>query len=262
MTNSTRTFPSAVPPSPRQHRGHLRVKRVLLWGVVSAVAVAGVLALLTFTYFWRSPNYYDAPAIAGEVEDRIVGQPEYAEDHESPFFFRAGNAVVFGAEHTKDPNDPQIELITSSGTSLTRPSRWSGPAVFSRPGSMDPVQKYGDLGTCWAWKEARRGRRHLQHAGGGAVAALAERHPKERVAVDLVLGPTSAKTQPQTRSPRGVRRGVSCPRRISFGRRSDRRPGRRRPDLGPRLPRRPGLARCLRRVRAARLPPRRVRQLE
>src|SRR5262245_36132993 len=87
------------------------VKKVLRWGVVCTVAVAGVLALLTFTYFWRSPAYYDAPTIAGEIEDRIIGQAEYSEDHDSPFFFRAGNVVVFGAEHTKDPNDPQIVLI-------------------------------------------------------------------------------------------------------------------------------------------------------
>ena len=45
MTNSTTTLPSAGFPSPRQHRGPLMVKKVLLWGVVSAVAVAGVLAL-------------------------------------------------------------------------------------------------------------------------------------------------------------------------------------------------------------------------
>ena len=167
------------------------VKKVLLWGVVSAVAVAGVLALLTFTYFWRSPNYYDAPAIAGEVEDRIVGQAEYSEGHDSPFFFRAGNVVVFGAEHTKDPNDPQIALIDKLWDQLDPTvALVEGRLGFLAPGLMDPVETYGEPGHVLGLaKEHNADAFTWEMPEEELVAALAERHPKERVALFMVLRP-------------------------------------------------------------------------
>jgi hypothetical protein len=191
MTNSTTTLPSAGFPSPQQRRGSLLVKKVLLWGVVSAVAVAGVLALLTFTYLWRSPNYYDAPAIAGEVEDRIVGQAEYSEDHDSPFTFRAGNVVVFGAEHMRDPNDPQIALIDKLWDQLDPTvALVEGRLGFLAPGFMDPVEKYGESGHVLGLAKKHDADAYTwEMPEEELVAALAERHPKERVALFMVLRP-------------------------------------------------------------------------
>lgn len=173
-------------------RTRLIVKKVMVRGVLSAVAVAGVLALLTFAYFWRSPAYYDGPAVlSGGVEDRVVGQSEYSDDHDRPFYFRAGNVVVFGAEHTKNPDDPQIALIDELWDQIDPTvALVEGRLGFLAPGFMDPVERYGESGHVLALaKEHDADAYTWEMAEEELVAALAERHPRERVGLFMVLRP-------------------------------------------------------------------------
>ncbi len=122
-------------------------KKIVLWLVGSTVAVAGVLTLLTFTYFWRSPGCYPDPAAAPGIEDRIVGQAEYSDDHRNPYVFRSGDVVVFGAAHTRDPADPQIGAIDRAWAELDPTvALVEGRLGFLAPGFMDPVEHYGESG--------------------------------------------------------------------------------------------------------------------
>ena len=167
------------------------VKKIALWFVGSAVAVAGVLALLTFAYFWRSPGFYPDPAAAPGIEDRIAGQAGYSDDHRNPYVFRSGDVVVFGAAHTRDPADPQIAAIDRAWEEL-RPTvaLVEGRLGFLAPGFMDPVEHYGESGhvvarakdddcDVYSWDMPEE----------DLIAALAGVQPAERVALFMVLRP-------------------------------------------------------------------------
>jgi hypothetical protein len=102
---------------------------------------------------WKSPPYYTGyPPI--ELPVPILTMEDYSkrsETHPRPYIVEAANntgaVLLFGAEHTSDPNDPQIPQIKS---------RWKEfkptvALVESRLGflfrwTMDPLRRYGEAG--------------------------------------------------------------------------------------------------------------------
>lgn len=99
---------------------------------------------------WRSPEYYEG---YGEIELHrpILTMEEYgqrAPTHERPYRYTVSeNVHVFGAEHTKDPRDAQIDAITADW----RGFRPTVALVESRLGFLfrwtsDPVEKFGESG--------------------------------------------------------------------------------------------------------------------
>jgi hypothetical protein len=107
--------------------------KIALWITATAVGIVTLLALLTFAYFWRSPDYVQAAAAAAS-ESKIIAQSEYSDNHPNPYIYRSGAVVVFGAEHTKDPNDPQIVRIDQQWRDL----RPSAALVEGRLGFLAP----------------------------------------------------------------------------------------------------------------------------
>lgn len=167
-------------------------KKLLLWLIVAVVSVAGVLALLTFTYFWRSPGYFPDPdAAPANVEERLAPQSGYAEGHPNPYYFRAGDVVMFGAEHTKDPDDPQIDQIDELWDELDPTvALVEGRLGFLAPGFMDPVENYGESGHVLGLAKDNDADAYTwEMPEEDMVDALAEEHPKERVALFMVLRP-------------------------------------------------------------------------
>lgn len=164
--------------------------KIALWITATAIGIVTLLALLTFAYFWRSPDYFQATAAAAS-ESKIIAQSEYSDNHPNPYIYRSGAVVVFGAEHTKDPNDPQIVRIDQQWRDL-RPTAAlvEGRLGFLAPRLMDPVKKYGESGHVFDLATRDGIKTYTWEMPQDQLTlALAERHSKERVATFLVLRP-------------------------------------------------------------------------
>jgi hypothetical protein len=162
-----------------------------------AILVFAVLLVLASTLFWRSPDYYTdydsielaAPLLTSEEYDALV------DTHPRPYIVEIesqdGASLLYGSEHTQDPDDPQIADIRS---------RWNAfqPTValvesrlgFFVQGFQNPVKEYGEMG--WAFSLARKDnvpvytwevpREHeIQYA--------LEKYPREQVALFYILRP-------------------------------------------------------------------------
>lgn len=164
------------------------------------IALLAISALLAFisTLFWRSPDYYTD---YGSMELAVplltsAENGELVDTHSRPYIVEfetpAGGALLlYGSEHTQDPNDPQIADIQS---------RWNEfhPTValvesrlgFFIEGFQNPVVEYGEMG--WFFSLARKGKvptytweapREIE------IQYVLENFPKERVALFYILRP-------------------------------------------------------------------------
>jgi len=125
------------------------------------IAVALLLAIVS-TQFWRSPDYYKNYGSI-ELASPILTDEEYSalvDTHPRPYIVEieaqeGGALLLYGSEHTQNPNDPQIADIQT---------RWKNfqPTValvesrlgFFIQGLQNPVEEYGEMG--WAFSLARK----------------------------------------------------------------------------------------------------------
>lgn len=171
------------------------MRRVLLWAVVSLLVAASTLALLTFTYFWRSPAYYPQPPATSLAEARIIPRSQYSEEHRRPYTYRHGNVVVFGAEHKPASVDRQLRQIDEMWREL-RPTvaLVEGRLGFLAPGFMDPVEHYGESGHVYALAKKDDVQAYTwEQPLDEHIAYLARVHAKDRVALFMVLRPYFSK---------------------------------------------------------------------
>lgn len=150
------------------------------------------------TLFWRSPAYYAADESA-DFSASILTSEEYdrlIDSHPRPYVLEyksnnAGAVVLYGSEHTKDPNDPQIADIQE---------RWNefeptvllieGRLGFFIEGLHDPVRQYGEMG--WAFSLAREDDVQTytwEMPREQEIRYVLEEYPKERVALFYILRP-------------------------------------------------------------------------
>ncbi len=118
--------------------------KIMLWCIASVVVICGIL----FVIAWRSPGYY---ILSGPpAPDSITPFREYDQisGHKRPYVFSTpGKFIVFGATHTRDPKDPQIQMIEREWQ-LLKPgiALVEGRLGFLIPVIMDPVKKLGEGG--------------------------------------------------------------------------------------------------------------------
>ena len=172
-----------------RRRGRM-LRRIAIWSVVTVVALAALLTTLTFTFFWRSPpDYLDVQPAPGE--SRIIPKRDYRLGHPNPYVYQVGNVLVFGSEHSQDPDHPQFAEIDR---------RWrefkptvalvEGRLGFLFPGLMDPVREYGEMGRVNALAKAGGVPTYTWELPWERIATdLAARYPPERVALYFVLRP-------------------------------------------------------------------------
>jgi hypothetical protein len=105
-----------------------------------AVLIMGTIFLVA----WRSPKYY----VAGMSEQAdIIPFSTYTADHPKPYVIARKDFVVFGAEHTKDPNHPQLLLLKKHWDKLQPTVALVESRLgFLLPGFMDPVKTLGEGG--------------------------------------------------------------------------------------------------------------------
>jgi hypothetical protein len=108
------------------------------------------LLLISCGPVWRSPDYFTAYETI-TLKEPILTSEEYtarAASHERPYIVRINDSVLlFGAEHTNDPRNPQIDSIRSLWNSFSP----TVALVESRLGFLfrwttDPVERYGESG--------------------------------------------------------------------------------------------------------------------
>jgi hypothetical protein len=139
------------------------VKRRLL------LAVLAILLLMAWGWFniWRSPPYVLLSQPCSR-DDTILTMQEYGEvvsTHARPYVLIGDSLVVFGAEHTRDPDDPQIDRIRRFWDRLQPTvALVEGRLDFFIPYAMDPVEKLGESGYV-AWLAKADGARLLRAAG-------------------------------------------------------------------------------------------------
>jgi hypothetical protein len=112
--------------------------------------IVPTLFLLSCGPVWRSPDYYTA------YDDIVLREPvltteqytERAAEHARPYLVRISDSVLlFGAEHTKDPTDHQLDSIRSEWERF----KPTVALVESRLGFLfrwtsDPVVSFGESG--------------------------------------------------------------------------------------------------------------------
>ena len=167
--------------------------------VVAALVVAWLgLVVWGLVFAWRSvPGYVvrDGRALA----EPIMSMAEYgelAESHARPYVVEldaagGGSLVLFGAEHTRDPSDPQLAEIDRlwAGQSPTVALVESRLGILF-PGFMDPVRTFSEPGhvarlakrdgvTLYTWEPERE----------EVIAGLLDRFDRREVALLQILNP-------------------------------------------------------------------------
>jgi hypothetical protein len=166
------------------------VRRVALWSMAVIVAVAVLLATLTFTYFWRSPGYYLEVA-AAPGEHRVISLRDYDDNHPVPYLVRTDGLMAFGADHTRDPRHAQFPALDRSWREF-RPTvaLVEGRLGFLAPGLMDPIRTYGEMGRVNALAKAAGVPTYTWDVPWERTAEeLAATYPPEQVALYFVLRP-------------------------------------------------------------------------
>jgi hypothetical protein len=164
------------------------------------MALAGftfLAALVVWLTGWKKPLEYagfapvalPVPVMTDAEYDRVI------ETHRRPYVYEIasgpGAVLVFGAQHTRNPEDPQIGLIEESWRRF-RPDAAlvEGRMGFLPAAFVDPVRQFGESGAVY-----RLARRHdvqvftWEQPLEVELAFVLEEFPSEQVALFYVLRP-------------------------------------------------------------------------
>jgi hypothetical protein len=159
-----------------------------------------IAALLAFasTLFWRSPDYYtDYETI--ELAAPLLTSEEYGElvdIHPRPYILEIdtqadGALLLYGSEHTQNPNDQQIADIQTHWNDF-QPSvaLVESRLGFFVDGFQNPIAEYGEMG--WVFSLARKDRVHVytwEAPRELEIQYVLDEYPKEQVALFYILRP-------------------------------------------------------------------------
>jgi len=110
--------------------------------------IAGIVILtlgLIFLIAWKSPKYYTLQQQHQPYS--YIPFKDYNGEHPRPFIVEKGNALIFGAQHTRDPKHAEIAIIEQKWNAF-KPTvaLVEGRLGFLLPGVMDPVEELGEGG--------------------------------------------------------------------------------------------------------------------
>lgn len=117
------------------------------------LGIIGLFLALLFTgIIWRSPGYYSV-AEQRDFEHPVMSMEEYSRqiDHVRPYIYKIrngrGEVYVLGIDHTKDPNDVQIDSIERAWEEFDPDVLLvEGRLGFLFSGLQDPVEAHGEGG--------------------------------------------------------------------------------------------------------------------
>lgn len=175
------------------------VRRLAVSLCALLVIWAGSAAWLLGTA-WRTVPRYEATLPDAETTLLILDASAYEElmsVHARPYVFEVrassgGAAVVFGAEHTKNPEDAQFEQIRARWAELQPTvALIESDLGMLFPAFMDPVREFGEVGMVHALaREANIQTFSWEPPDERVVAsAIAQGFTTQQVALRWVLGP-------------------------------------------------------------------------
>lgn len=117
------------------------MKKFLAYFFGSALIILGIIYLVA----WKSPRYYKVTTI--QPQHTIIPFAAYDANHVRPFIIHDSSFIIFGAEHTKDPENVEIEMMERQWKKF-KPTvaLVEGRLNFLLPGFMDPVKTLGEGG--------------------------------------------------------------------------------------------------------------------
>jgi hypothetical protein len=158
-----------------------------------------VLVLWGLLFAWRKvPEYIPEGSVL--LPQPIMSSEEYGRfinTHPRPYIFRietdnGGGVLIFGAEHTKNPNDPQINQIENEWVSFAP----TVTLVESRlgilfPGLMDPVETFSEPGKVHALAREDGIQTYTWEPPTDIMMErlLSQSFTQEQIALRVVLGP-------------------------------------------------------------------------
>ena len=151
-----------------------------------------IIVLLAIVYLmaWKSPQYY-IPTTSYHTTDSIVPFEKYTGEHERPFIIKQKRALIFGATHTKDPNDPQIPQMEELwGEFHPTIALVEGRLGFLLPLFMNPVKELGEGG--WVKSLAHKDGVKIMNwdlSKEGLADSLQQYFTKEQIALQQILNP-------------------------------------------------------------------------
>jgi hypothetical protein len=120
--------------------------RFFLWILLSLLLICCIIYIVS----WRSPRYFIASYKFDTNRDSIIPFINYSSiiDHPRPYIINSkDNFTVFGASHTRDPNNSEIALIENEWRKLNPTIVLvEGRLGFLIPGLMNPVKYLGEGG--------------------------------------------------------------------------------------------------------------------
>lgn len=172
------------------------IKAIKILGL-ALLGIIGVFLLLFLTgLIWRSPGYYSV-AKQREFQQPVMSMQEYGESggHVRPYIYRLGSdrgeVYVLGIDHTKDPDDRQIDSIEKAWDNF-KPDVLlvEGRLGFLLSGLQDPVETHGEGGKAvslakrdnvefYTWEPQKQ----------DEVKMMLQRFPAKRVAMFYSLRP-------------------------------------------------------------------------
>ena len=161
--------------------------------ILSVGIVLILLSIWGYFNIWRSPKYYLEKNTCEPFEN-ILSMEQYgqlAKIHERPFVVKTESVLVFGSEHSKDPNDEQMETIETTFMKF-KPTvvLVEGRLGFHIPYIMDPVTNFGEMG-----KAAELAKRNgipiysWDSPKNELIKVLQEKFTPEQIALKEILTP-------------------------------------------------------------------------
>ena len=175
----------------------MKAKRsIYIWAF--PVLLLGGVIVWGWKNIWRSPPYFPQSVNEVALSAHIMTMDEYdqvIDSHVRPYVVQIegnpGAVLLYGSEHTKSPNDPQMMDIQNRWEAFNPTvALVEGRLGFLAEGFMNPVTEFGESG--WVYKLARDDSLpaytwELQRED--EVSLMLEKYPKERVALFYILRP-------------------------------------------------------------------------
>lgn len=147
---------------------------------------------------WRSPKYYSTQTQCSDTTE-VLSMKEYgqlAESHPRPYVYEVasagkGKVLIFGAEHTKNPSNKQINAIEQKWNEF-KPTvaLVEGRLGFLMKPFMNPVKVYGEGG--WVANLAKRDKVTLfswEPSADSVNKSLVAHYTAEQLALSRILNP-------------------------------------------------------------------------
>lgn len=124
-----------------------------IWKI--GAGLIGILVLacgIVFIVAWKSPKYYVVKDYHGAGP--FLPFRQYNGNHPRPYVVERGGVLIFGAQHTRNPEDPEIKSLEQRWARF-RPTvaLVEGRLGFLLPHLMDPVKELGEGGKLKALAE-------------------------------------------------------------------------------------------------------------